>query len=254
MKYLSCETKDQCLRVTLCRPEKRNAFHPGLISELTDVFKNQVHQEDLGSVLLTGKGESFSAGADLDYMKSMIHCSFEDNKKDATLLFEMFDTISKCPLPTIAKAHGHVMGGGLGLLAACDLVACENNTHLSFSEIHLGLVASVIGPFVFRKLKSSHLRKWMLTGKSFSAHEALESQLVHFIGNTEEVCLYVEGHIQNWKNVSKTAVRETKKLILELEKNPNPESLKNLCTELISERRISPEAQKFIESFLNKRS
>ena len=166
MKYVSFETKEGVFYLELSRPEKQNALNPEFISELTEVFQKKL-SPDVVCVVLSAKGKSFCAGADLDYMKSMVKFSFEENVRDAGLLFDMFEVIYRCPLPTIAKASGYVMGGGLGLLSACDVVACESSTVLSFSEVRLGLVASVICPFVFRKLKSSHIRKWMLTGRRF---------------------------------------------------------------------------------------
>ncbi len=249
MKYVSFEIKEKVFYLELSRPEKRNAFHPEFISELTEVFETKI-SKDIVCVVLSAKGKSFCAGADLDYMKSMVDFSFEENIKDASNLFHMFEAIYKCPAPTVVKVYGHVMGGGLGVVSACDIVACENSTILSFSEVHLGLVASVICPFVLRKLKSSHVRKWMLTGKRFSAKEALDSQLVHFVGSSEKVGEYVKNEIRNFKKLSREAIRETKKLILDFESlTPN---LKKRCVELIAQRRKSDEAQKLMEAFLKR--
>ena len=249
MKYISLEKKKGVLYLKLSRPEKRNAFHPDFIKEITEVFKTKI-SEDVACLVLSARGKSFSAGADLDYMKSMINFSFEENVKDAELLFEMFQALYTCPCPTLAKVHGAVMGGGLGLIASCDIVACDKSSFFSFSEVRLGLVASVIGPFVFRKLQSSHARKWMLTGKKFLAKEALDSELIHFVGNTEEVDAYIKEEVENFQKLPLQAIRETKKLLLDFE-NFDPQ-LKQRCVNLIAKQRKSEEAQKLMESFLKK--
>ena len=250
MKYIKLEQQDKVLYVELCRPEKRNAFNPDFIKEIRETFETKI-SKDTVCLVLKAEGKSFSAGADLDYMKSMVDFSFEDNIKDAENLFDMFYAVYTCPCPTLAKVKGSVMGGGLGLIASCDIVACDESSVLSFSEVKLGLVASVIFPFVFRKLKSSHARKWMFTAERFSAKEAFDSELVHFVANNKEsLDNYIEKQVKNFKAVSLDAVRETKKLLLDFESIDS--CFKQRCVKLIAERRMSEEAQKLIGAFLKR--
>src|SRR5690606_25345597 len=129
--------------------------------------------------LLSGEGTSFCAGADLAWMKSMVDFTLEENLTDSERLFEMFEAVDRCPVPVVTKAHGHVMGGALGLLAASDVVIAEENTKFCFSEVRLGLAPAVISPFVVDKIGPFHARRWMLTAEVFSAIDALESGLVH---------------------------------------------------------------------------
>lgn len=248
MKHLKVESKDHISYVTLNRPEKRNAFHPEMISELTQVFKLLDSSKDR-AVVLSGAGESFCSGGDLEWMKSMASYTFDENKKDSEALFDMYETGRACRLPIIGRIHGHAFGGGLGLVAICDIVASESNTKFCFSEVKWGLVPAVISSFVLRKMTPHLVREYMLTAKVFDANSASMAGLVHFSGSQTQVDSYITETLKLLKSAGPEAVVLTKKLLNELELQSARES----TTRLIAERRVSPEGQAGLKSFLEKK-
>jgi methylglutaconyl-CoA hydratase len=251
MEYIKTETENLFLKVILNRPDKRNAFHPEMIQEITDVFNSAGKDQELKGILLYGEGASFCAGADLSWMKSMVDYSFEENKQDSEKLHEMFQAIEDCPLPVLCKAHGHVMGGAIGLISACDIVAIEEKTKFAFSEVQLGLVPAVISPFVLKKMSAAKAHEYMLTGERFNASEAIYSNLAHFSGTEDEVNDFLVQKM-NWiQKAERIAVAETKKLINQLPFENQPEEIKNLTTKVIAERRVSDEAQARLRWFLD---
>lgn len=249
MNNLLVNRKQHILEVQLNRPEKRNAFHPEMIEELTAVFK------DLGDarvVLLKGQGRSFCAGADLDWMKDMKSYSLEENRKDSEKLYRMFAALRDCPIPVVGHVQGHVMGGALGLLALCDIAAAEDGTQFCFSEVKLGLVPAVISPFVVSKVFSGRVRRWMLTAEAFSAHEALEEGLVNYVGDEIGVQNFVGEILERFKFLGPEAVKDTKYLLRGL---PvwDEQKIFQETTRVIAERRVSPEGQEGLSSFFEKR-
>jgi methylglutaconyl-CoA hydratase len=249
MSHVKSEVIDRILYVKLSRPEKRNAFHPEMIAELTGIFKTA--GTGLARMLiLSSEGESFCAGGDLEWMKSMAEFSFEENKKDSEALFDMFQAARVCPLPIIGHVHGHVFGGGLGLLAICDIVAAEKLTQFCFSEVKWGLVPAVISPFVLTRMNSARAREWMLTAKIFTAAEAREAGLVHFVGEGAEVEHFIVATRKSLLRAGPESITETKKLLRFLEENQWA-NYRERCTTVISERRASAEGQAGLHAFLN---
>lgn len=238
--------------LSLNRADLHNAFNAEMIAELTSCFKRVGQQESVRALVLQGKGKSFCAGADLQWMKSMVNYDFEENRQDSLALFDMFKALAECPVPTLAKAHGHVFGGGLGLLAACDFVAAEKNTKFCFSEVKLGLVPAVISPFVSDRCSPSQVKEWMLTAKIFKTDEAEKGGLVNFSGTPEEVDQYVDQQLQAISTNGKEAVAATKKLLQAIRRADLKER-RELTAEVIAERRVSAEGQEGLKSFLEKR-
>jgi len=153
----------------MARPERRNAFDASLIAELTDAFA------DIGgarAVILAGDGPSFSAGADVEWMRSSVDLSFDDNVADARRLRAMLDAIDGCPAPVVARVQGHALGGGAGLVACCDVVVAEPPAQFAFSEVKLGIVPAVISPFALAKIGTSAARRFFVTGERFTADVA----------------------------------------------------------------------------------
>ena len=150
MQALRVEQDGDLLRVTLARPERRNAFDAELIAELTEAF--EAVGDDVRAVLLAGEGESFSAGADVDWMRSSIELSYEENVADARRLRKMLETIDSCPAPVVARVHGHALGGGCGLVACSDIVVAAPDTLFAFSEVKLGIIPAVISPYALAKI------------------------------------------------------------------------------------------------------
>jgi methylglutaconyl-CoA hydratase len=251
MKHIKVEQAGGVFRITLTREEKRNAFHPEMIQELTKAF-HQAAKSKERVVVLSGAGESFCAGGDLDWMKSIVKFSDKENLKDSEQLFDMFEAARVCPLPILGRAHGHAMGGGLGLLAVCDIVAAEAKTQFCFSEVKIGLVPAVISSFCLAKMLPSRARALMLTARIFSAEEALQSGLIHFQGDAAAVDAYLEKNIGFILKAGPEAVRETKKLLLFLSENP-PGKYRKHSTKVIAKRRASKEGQAGLKSFFEKK-
>lgn len=251
MEFLKLTSNHNVLRVSLNRPEKRNAFHPGMIKELTQAFAKTVKEKELRAVVLTGEGASFCSGGDLEWMKDMAKYSAAKNLKDASELFKMYWTIRSCPVPVIGRMFGHCFGGGAGLTAVCDIVAAEENTLFSFSEVKWGLAPAVISPFVVERARPEMIREWFVSAKVFAAPEALRGGLINRAGTLAEMDSYIEETLKAILNAAPDAVRATKKL----HQSYSPINWKKVepqVVQLIAERRTSKEGQLGLSAFLNK--
>src|SRR2546423_9969266 len=175
MGALRIERDGQVLRVTLSRPERRNAFDSALIAELTETFADV---GDARAVVLAGEGESFCAGADVEWQRAAIDLSFDENVEDAMRLYRMCDAIDRCPAPVVARVQGYALGGGSGLTACADVAIAARDAVFGFSEVKLGIIPAVISPFVLPKI-GAHARRYFLTGERFDADTALRIGLVH---------------------------------------------------------------------------
>ena len=176
MGALRIERDGDVLRVTLARPETRNAFDAALITELSEAFV------DVGAaraVVLAGDGPSFCAGADVDWMRASADLDLEANVADANAMRRMFEAVDACPAPVVALVQGHALGGGIGLVACSDIVLAEPRAVFAFSEVKLGIIPAVISPFALRKIGESAARRYFVTGERFDAATALRIGLVH---------------------------------------------------------------------------
>ena len=167
MSAVRIERDGARLRIAMARPERRNAFDAALIDELTSAFAGV--GSDVRAVLLTGDGPSFSAGADVEWMRSSVDLSLEENVADALRLRAMLDAIDGCAAPVVALVQGHALGGGCGLVACCDIVVAEPDAQFAFSEVKLGIVPAVISPFALTKIGPAAARRYFVTGERFSA-------------------------------------------------------------------------------------
>ena len=175
MGALRIDRDDDLLRITLARPETRNAFDTELIAELSDAF---VDVGKARAVLLAGDGPSFCAGADVEWMRASVDLDREANVADANALRGMLEAIDRCPVPVVAVVHGHALGGGVGLVAVADIVLADPGTVFAFSEVKLGIVPAVISPYALRRIGATHARRYFLSGERFDAHEARRIGLV----------------------------------------------------------------------------
>ncbi|HYA08857.1 MAG TPA: enoyl-CoA hydratase-related protein, partial [Gaiellaceae bacterium] len=166
MAALRVEQAGDILRVTMDRADRRNAFDADLIRELSEAFSDV---GDARAVILAGEGESFCAGADVDWMRASVELSYEENVADARRLRMMLDTINNCPAPVIARVQGHALGGGCGLVACADVVVAAPDAVFAFSEVKLGIIPSVISPFALAKIGESAARRYFVTGERFDA-------------------------------------------------------------------------------------
>lgn len=252
MALVKLEEKNQIVEVTLNRPDVRNAFNPEMIQELKEIFTQFNQRKDLRLIILKGEGSVFCAGADLNWMKSMISYSIQENQTDAEKLFLMFEAIQNCIHPIITLVQGAAMGGALGLLAASDVVIATEPTQFAFSEVKLGIAPAVISSFVLNKLEPRKVNAYMISGKAFDGATARDMGLVHEVVSEKDLSTKLLEWQKPFLEAAPEAVRETKKLVSHLKSQSWPEQRKT-TTSLIAERRVSAEGQEGLKSFLEKR-
>ena len=242
MAALRVEQSGDLLSVVMARPERRNAFDADLIRELTEAFADV--GDDVRAVLLAGEGKSFSAGADVEWMRSSIELSYEENVADARRLRKMLETMNSCPAPVVARVHGHALGGGCGLVACADIVVSAPDTRFAFSEVKLGIIPAVISPFALAKIGPGAARRYFVTGEVFDAATALRIGLVHEVA--EELDAAVARIVAELRTAGPEAARHAKKLVLE-----RPDGLGT--ERRIAQRRTSEEGLEGLKAFLEKR-
>jgi methylglutaconyl-CoA hydratase len=235
------EREGPVLRVTLARPERRNAFDPTLIAQLAEAFAAVGRAR---TVVLAGEGPSFCAGADVDWMRASADLSFEENVADANALRRMFESIDQCPAPVVARVQGHVLGGGCGLVACSDVAIASRDAVFAFSEVKLGIIPAVISPFVLAKIGPSAARRYFVTGERFDAATALGIGLVHELADDLDGA--VERVVGELLSAGPTAARWAKRLVRERPDSPE-------TGRWIAERRTSEEGQEGLRAFLEKR-
>jgi methylglutaconyl-CoA hydratase len=230
------------LRMTLARPDRRNAFDARLIGELAEAF---VDVGKARAVVLAGEGTSFCAGADVDWMRASAGLSFDENVADANAMRRMFEAIDRCPAPVVARVQGHALGGGAGLVAAADIAISARDTVFAFSEVKLGIIPAVISPFALAKIGAGNARRYFVTGERFDAETALR------IGLVSEVASDLDGTVDRvvaeLLSAGPLAARWAKRLVRE-----RPDGAET--ARWIAERRTSEEGQEGLRAFLEKRS
>jgi methylglutaconyl-CoA hydratase len=242
MQALRVKQDADLLHVTMARPERRNAFDAELIQELTRTFSDI--GEEVRAVLLAGDGRSFSAGADVEWMRSSVELTYEENVADARRLRMMLEAIDSCPAPVVTRVQGHALGGGCGLVACSDVAVAAPDAVFAFSEVKLGIIPAVISPFALTKIGASAARRYFVTGEKFDAETALRIGLVH--GVAEDLDGAVEAIVGELRSAGPEAARHAKKLVLE-----RPDGLGT--ERRIAQRRTSEEGQEGLRAFLEKR-
>jgi len=242
--------------LTLNRPDIRNAFDHVLIARLTELLLELGARKDVRAVVLTGAGTAFSAGADLNWMRSMVEFSEEDNVEDALRLAELMSVLNHLRIPTVARVNGHVFGGGVGLLACCDIAVADRDALFALSEVRLGLVPAVISPYVIAAIGARHARRFFLTGEPMTARKARRVGLVHEVARAKRLDEAVEHQVGMLLKGGPMAVRECKELIAMVA--GSTESAAEIVTrrtaEIIAQLRVSEEGQEGLSAFLEKRS
>jgi methylglutaconyl-CoA hydratase len=242
MSALRLDRDGPVLRITLARPERRNAFDAALIAELTEAFGEA---GDARAVVLAGDGESFCAGADVEWQRSSIDLSYEENVEDALRLYRMLEAVDRCPAPVVARIQGYALGGGSGLAACADIAISATDAVFGFTEVRLGIIPAVISPFVLAKIGAGAARRYFLTGERFGPEVALRIGLVH------EVAAELDGAVDNAVSAllagGPEAVRAAKRLVRE--RPPGSETPR-----IAAERRTSIEGQEGLRAFLEKRT
>jgi methylglutaconyl-CoA hydratase len=238
---LRTERDGDVLRITLARPDRRNAFDAALIAELAEAF---VGVGRARAVVLAGDGPSFSAGADVDWMRSSVDLSYQENVADANALRAMLQAIDSCPAPVVARVQGHALGGGAGLVAAADIAIAAPDTVFAFSEVKLGIIPAVISPFALARIGPGSARRYFVTGERFDAETALRIGLVHEVA--EDLDAVIDRVVGELLSAGPQAARWAKRLVREQPDGPE-------TARWIAERRASDEGQEGLRAFLEKR-
>lgn len=244
--------KDKIATVTLNRPEVHNAFNQVMIAELTDVFKNISGDDEVRVVVLTGNGKSFSAGADLNWMKKMINYTYEENLDDSLKLAELFHLMYSIPKPVIARVNGAAIGGGTGLVAVCDIAIVAETAKFSLSEVKLGLVPACISPYVIRKVGEGRCREFFLTGERLIAKRAQELGLVNQVVPLEELDQAVREKANQLISSGPEAIAMCKELLKNVP-GMDFDRAKTYTADMIARMRVGDEGQEGMSAFLEKR-
>jgi methylglutaconyl-CoA hydratase len=236
--------------VTLSRPEVHNAFNEDLIQALDQTFRQAAAESDLRYVVLAGDGPSFCAGADLDWMRRMARASAEENRADAGRLAGMFEAIATCPKPVVACVHGAAIGGGVGLVASCDVAVAAPRAVFGFGEVRLGIAPSVIFPFLLRKVPRHHLLWAALTGERLPAARALEMGLINEVA--DDLDAVVDRWAAAFLAAGPCALAAVKNLFNTVP-HLDPQAAREFTVDMIARLRAGPEAQEGMRAFLEKR-
>lgn len=248
---LLVDLSDGVLTVTLNRPDVHNAFNDELIGEAIDLFSS-IDASAARAVVLRGTGKNFCAGADLNWMSRMVSYTREENMRDSALLAKMYALINECPLPVVGRIQGAAIGGGVGLVAVCDIAITTVATQFGLSEVKLGILPAVISPYVIAKIGETHARALFLTGERFDAGRAHNISLVHRVVETvDDLDNAVYETLTQLKTSGPEAVRECKKLIAHVASSSLEDAIP-YTIEAISARRVSAEGQQGMKAFLAK--
>jgi methylglutaconyl-CoA hydratase len=240
--------------ITMNRPERHNAFDDALIAELTEAFRSMEAEDGIRLVVLSGVGKSFSAGADLNWMKRMAGFSMEENRRDAMALAALMRTIAHLRKPTIARVQGAAYGGGVGLVACCDVAVATQSATFSLSEAKLGLIPAVVSPYVVAAIGERAARRYFLSAERFEAAEAWRLGLVHDIAAGEgELDEKIGAIVDAMLACSPAAQKEAKELIRAVANRPLTSELAQDTAERIAKIRSSPEGREGVAAFLEKR-
>jgi methylglutaconyl-CoA hydratase len=238
---LRVERDGSVLRITLARPDRRNAFDAQLIDELSKAF---IDVGRASAVVLAGEGVSFCAGADVEWMRASVGLSADENVADANAMRQMFEAIDACPAPVVARVQGHALGGGAGLVAAADIAIADAEAVFAFSEVKLGIIPAVISPFALAKIGPGAARRYFVTGERFDSATALRIGLVSEVADQLDTA--VERVVAELLSAGPHAARWAKRLVRERPAGPE-------TARWIAERRASAEGQEGLQAFLEKR-
>lgn len=250
-QYLTVDGED-IVRVTLNRPEVRNAFNEGLIAELQDIFTKLGTDERCRVIVLQANGKSFCAGADLNWMKSMANFTKEENIADSRKMALMLNTIYACPKPVIAKVQGDAYAGGVGLASVCDILIASNQVRFCISEAKLGLLPATIAPYVIRALGEQASRRYFVTAEIFTASHAKEMGFVHELVDPDALDNKVDEVCQAILSNGPMAVMACKKIVRDISQQAITPTLLEDTVERIANIRTSNEAQARMKAFLEK--
>jgi methylglutaconyl-CoA hydratase len=252
LRTILAAKEGRVLRVVMNRPQVHNAFNAEMIHELGTAFDMAAKDPEVRIAVLTGAGESFCAGADLNWMREIVRYSYEENLRESRELAELMHSIYTLPKPTIARINGAVIGGGTGLFSACDIVIASERARFGLSEVKIGLVPAAIGPYVIRRIGESAARELFLTGERFDARRAQEIGLVNTVVAHEELDKKVGELSDLLLSSGPEAIVKCKELLRRVP-GMGLEEAKTYTAEMIAALRVSPEGQEGMAAFLEKR-
>lgn len=252
--YETIEVKVEGAIATLWlnRPEVHNAFNALMVQEISEALTN-LSSDQINALVIRGKGNSFCAGADINWMKDAGNLGYKENYQDSLMLALCLHKLYTFPVPVLAIAHGVVYGGGIGLLAVADIALCSKDTKFCFSEVTIGLVPAVISPYVIRRVGEFKAKEWMLLANSFLGEEAVRCGLVNGAEESYNLETLSNEFIRKFMQNSPEATRETKKLILRNTYSNVDDALIKNTAEIITRARTSPSGQEGMRAFLEKR-
>jgi methylglutaconyl-CoA hydratase len=249
---IKLEKKDGVATITLTRPEVKNAFNDVMLDELLDVYRKLEADDDARVIVLTGEGNSFCAGADLNYMKHTVNYTFEENFADSMKIADVMELIHTIRKPTVARVNGYAIGGGAGLMAANDIVIASKEAVISLSEVKIGLVPACISPYVIMRAGPGACREFFLTGERMKAKKACRLGLVNEVVDDDELDESIGKVAKRLKSSGPEALRVCKELLDNVSGMPLAEA-KEYTAKVIAEVRVSDEGQEGMSSFLEKR-
>jgi methylglutaconyl-CoA hydratase len=240
--------------IILNRPEKRNAIDEFMIEALRDAIQEIENHRKARVLLLSGRGKTFCAGADLDWMRRVADYSDAENLEDANKLGAMLLALHQLLIPTVALVHGAAMGGGAGLVACCDIAVAVQSTRFAFSEVKLGLIPATISPFVVSAIGARQAGRYFLTGESFDGNTAADIGLVHeVVTSDDELGKMGEDFVNQILAAAPIAITESKKLISDVSNRPIDQDLIEILAQRIANRRSSAEGREGVDAFLTRR-
>jgi methylglutaconyl-CoA hydratase len=240
-------------RLTMNRPEVRNAFNEELIDELEAAVRRLAQDPHVRAIVLAGEGETFSAGADVEMMRRIANYSAAQNKKEARRLARMFAAIYEAPKPVIARVNGPAMGGGVGLVAACDIAIGAENAFFALSEARLGIIPAVIAPFVIEAIGARQARRFFLTGERFDAATAKKIGLLHIATPPDALDAALDEVLANLLACGPKTAHEAKSLIRKIAHEPMGEGVLEVAADIVARLRASEEGREGLGAFLEKR-
>jgi methylglutaconyl-CoA hydratase len=251
-KTLKYEIEDRIITVWLNRPEVHNAFNNTMLSELVDILETLDKEEDVRVVIFTGAGKSFSAGADLNWMRKMVDYTYEENLEDAELISKVFYKIYTLKKPVIAAINGAAIGGGMGFVGASDLVIASDRAIFSLSEVRIGLVPACISPYLIKRVGEGVLKELFISGMRFDADKAMDIKLINYKTEHEKLLDVAREKAEQLCLCGPNAIAMCKQLFLEI---PEMElrAAYDHTAEMIARLRNSEEAQEGMKAFLEKR-
>jgi methylglutaconyl-CoA hydratase len=251
--YVLERRPDGLVRLTLSRPAIHNAFDDRQIAELSAAFGELARDESVRALVLTGAGRSFSAGADLNWMRRTATYGEAENLRDANALADLMKALYELPQPTVARVNGAALGGGTGLVACCDIVIASEDAQFGTTEVRLGIIPAVIGPYVIAAIGARQARRLMLTGERITAYEAARIGLVHEVVAADQLDAAVERILAHLLKGGPRAIAAAKRLVRDLAERPIDQDLIDDTARRIAALRATPEAREGLSAFLEKR-